>query len=194
MDGLRQWGLSIYPNVRDFSQHYLNIAAKCDCERTLTLLAETIYEETGSGQIKESHPTLYRNFLQALGLSHEEIIDQATTPAGEAVWNYYWDVARNGSFLNGLALFGIAIEGPLPKFSVLIVRALQRQYGLTSEVLKFFSIHRVADVKHSHVAAQIVADLAVTPDLQTQVREVIFRSWDLQQANLDALHQSFPAE
>ena len=44
MDGLRQWGLSIYPNVRDFSQHYLNIAAKCDCERTLTLLAETIYE------------------------------------------------------------------------------------------------------------------------------------------------------
>lgn len=194
IDGLRQWGLSIYPGVRDFPQLYLIITAKCDCERTLTLLSETIYEETGSGQIKESHSTLFRNFLQGLGLSREEMTDPAAIPTSEALWNHYWKVVRNGSFMNGLALVGLAIEGPLAKFAALFVRAMQRHYGLTSEALKFHSIHQVADVKHSHLAAQIVADLAVTPDLQTQVREVLFRTWDLQQAHLDALHQSFPAE
>ena len=194
MDGLRQWALGVYPNVRDFPQFYLNIAAKCDCERTLTLLGETIYEETGSGQIDESHPTVFRNFMQALGISHEEMTDPDTTPTGKAVWDYFWSVARDETFVNGLALVGLAIEGPLAKFAAPLARALQKHYGLTSEDLKFFSIHRVSDVKHSHLAAKIITDLAVAPELQSQVREVIFRAWDLQRAHLDALHQCFPAE
>jgi pyrroloquinoline-quinone synthase len=186
----QRWALDVYPIIRDFSRLYINVAARCESERTLTFLAETIFEETGSGVESESHPTLFRNFLGALGVDERDLRDQPETEAGRAFWHFCWDTARDASFLEGLTLVGIGIERPLPAFFQMIARAFQRHYGLNAEAVKFFSIHTVADVKHSQLASRIVAELAGTPAQQARVREVLFRVWDLQLAQLDELQRA----
>jgi pyrroloquinoline quinone (PQQ) biosynthesis protein C len=190
VDDVRLWALNVYPVIRDFARWYVHVAAKCPTEQTLTFLAETIFEETGSGVEAESHPILFRRFLRELGVAESEIPDASCTESGRAHWEFCWNTVRNGSFLEGLTLVGIGIERPLPDFFQMIARAFERHYGIEPEALKFFKIHTVADVKHSQIASRIVAELARTLAEQTRVREVLFHLWDLQKLQLDGLHRA----
>lgn len=188
-DDLRRWGLDVYPMIRRFANFYVNVAAKCDCERTLTFLAETIFEETGSGVEAESHPTLFRNFLNAIGVPDEGISENGVTEAGIAGAKFCHDLTRNGTFLEGITLVGIGIERTLPGFFQMLARTFQRRYSLDERAVKYFLIHTVADVKHSQVASRIVAERVETIEARQQIRELLFRFWDLQKRQLDELHQ-----
>lgn len=186
---VRHWAMDVYPVIRDFTKFYVNVAAKCDSERTMTFLAETIFEESGSGVESESHPTLFRQFLLALGARESEIPLTSRTDAGKAFWDFSSDIAYHGTFLEGLALVGIGIERPLPNFFQMIARSFQRHFGLSDSDVKFFAVHTIADVKHSQIASRIVSELADTPAAQARVREVVFHLWDLQKQQLDELHR-----
>jgi pyrroloquinoline quinone (PQQ) biosynthesis protein C len=189
VDDLRCWGLDVYPMIRRFANFYVNVAAKCDSERTLTFLAETIFEETGSGVEAESHPTLFRNFLKALGISDDDISENCITEAGGACAKFCHDLTRTGTFLEGIALVGVGIERTLPGFFQMLAQTFQRRYSMDESAVKFFLIHTVADVKHSQIASRIVAELAETPNARKQIRELLFHFWDLQKRQLDELHQ-----
>lgn len=184
-----RWALDVYPVVRDFSRLYVQVASKCESENTLTFLAETIFEETGCGVEAESHPTLFRTFLKALGAPENGIPERSETNAGCEFFEHSWRVARDGSFLEGLAYVGLGIERPLPGFFQMIARAFQKHHGLNASAVKFFDVHTVADVKHSQLAARIVAELAQTEAQQARVRDVLVRVWDLQKRQLDELYQ-----
>jgi pyrroloquinoline quinone (PQQ) biosynthesis protein C len=186
---IRRWALDVYLVVRDFSWLYVQVASKCEAESTLTFLAETIFEETGSGVEAESHPTLFRGFLKALGVPENEIRESSETKAGRDILDHSWRMARHGSFLEGLTCLGLGIERPLPAFFQMIARSFQKHFGLEASALKFFEIHTIADVKHSQVAARIVSELAQTREQQARVREVLIELWDLQKRQLDELHQ-----
>jgi len=182
-----RWAVDVYPVIRDFSQLYLHVAAKCADERVLTFLATTIFEETGSGVEADSHPTLFREFMGAIGIAPEGIRAQAATAAGRAFHEFAWTTVREGSFLAGLTLVGLGIERPLPTFFAMIARAFQRDLGLTDAAVRFFAVHTVADVKHSQLAARIVSGRATTATDQDEVRQVLNHLWNLQQAQLDQL-------
>ncbi len=180
----------MYPFVRDFPRFYLHVATKCDSVPALTFLSETIFEETGCGKESEAHSNLFKRFLGGIGLSEETILSTPMTPAGKAIWEFVGDTARQGTFLEGLAAVGLGVERPLPSFFPMVARALIRHYGASDHSVEFFSIHSVADVKHSQLAARLVADQAPTPALQKRTREIVFHIWDLQKAHLDELYAS----
>lgn len=184
---IRRWALDVYPLIRDFSRLYIHVAAHCESERTLTFLAETIYEETGSGKESESHPTLFRHFLKSLGVPEEKIEQESTTASGRALLEYSWRTVREGSFVEGLSLVGLGIERPLPAFFKMISRSFQAQLGLTESDVRFFSLHTVADVKHSQLAARIISEEARTKYDQQAVAVVLNRFWDLQTEQLNEL-------
>jgi len=186
---IRRWALDVYPLIRDFSRLYVRVASKCETERTLTFLAETIFEETGSGVEAESHPTLFRGFLKALGVSENEIRESSETRAGRELYDHSWRLVGEGTFLEGLTYLGLGIERPLPAFFQMIARSFQKHHGLEAAAVKFFDVHTVADVKHSQLAARIVAELAQTKTQQARVREVLAGVWDLQKRQLDELYQ-----
>jgi pyrroloquinoline quinone (PQQ) biosynthesis protein C len=187
---VRAWALEAYPIVRDFSRLYTHVAAKCESEQTMTFLAETIYEETGSGVEAESHPTLFRNLMRALEVPEDEILHLNPTETGRAAWEFCWETARHDSFLSGLTLVGIGIERPLPNLFQLLARAFQRYYVKNAEAVKFFVVHTVADVKHSQIAARVISELAQSAAAQARVREVLFQFWDLQKRQLDELYRA----
>ncbi len=188
LEDIRRWAVDVYPVIRDFSQLYLHVAAKCADERVLTFLATTIFEETGSGVEADSHPTLFREFMSAIGIAEEGIRAQAATAGGRAFHEFAWTTVREGSFLAGLTLVGLGIERPLPAFFAMIARAFQRDLGLTEAAVRFFALHTVADVKHSQLAARIVSERATTATDQEAVRRVLNQLWNLQQAQLNELH------
>ncbi|HAV61437.1 MAG TPA: hypothetical protein DCY13_03625 [Verrucomicrobiales bacterium] len=191
---VQRWAVDVYPVVRDFARLYVQVAAKCESERMLTFLAETIFEETGSGVEAESHPTLFRGFLHALGVKGVSISAVSATVAGREFFDFAWKLAREGSFLEGLALVGLAIERPLPQFFQMIAQAFKRHHDLDEQAVRFFAVHTVADVKHSQVASRIVGELAQTPAQQERVRQILTRVWDLQRRQLDELHASVGVE
>lgn len=189
---IRRWGEDIHPVVRDFAPLYLHVAARCRDERTLTFLAETLYEETGGGVEAESHPTLFRRFLRAVGAAEGELPALPATAAGRELHALAWRTVREGSFVEGLALVGLGIERPLPALFAMLERAFRRHLGLAEADVRFFAVHTVADVKHSQVASRLVGELAVTPGEQSGVRALLHRLWDLQLAQLDELHARRP--
>jgi len=188
-EDIRLWARDVYPVIRDFARLYVQVAAKCDSEQTLTFLGETIFEETGSGVEQESHPTLFRNFLRALEVTENELPAGGITGAGRDHWEFCWDIARDGTFLEGLTLVGIGIERPLPVFFQMIARAFERHHGLDAAALKYFAVHTVADVKHSQLASRIVSERARSAAEQARVREVLFELWDRQLRQMDAIHE-----
>lgn len=189
---IRRWALEVYPLIRDFSRLYLHVAAKCESERTLTFLAETIYEETGSGQETASHPLLFRNFLRSLGVAEEDIPLDGATAASRTLLDFSWEIARTGTFVEGLSLVGLAIERPLPGFFKMIARSFQRNLGLSDLDVRFFSVHTVADVKHSQLAAKIIAEEALTASERQAVARILNRFWDLQLEQLNELDAASP--
>jgi pyrroloquinoline quinone (PQQ) biosynthesis protein C len=185
---IRRWALDVYPLIRDFPRLYVQVASKCDDEKTLTFLAETVFEETGGGVESESHPTLFRAFLKALEVPEHEIRERSETQAGRAFWEHSWRMVRDGTFLEGLTYLGLGIERPLPGLFEMIARSFQQQHGLDASAVKFFKVHTVADVKHSQLAARIVSELAQTSEQQARMREVLMEVWDLQMRQLDELY------
>ncbi len=186
-DAIRRWALDVYPLVRDFSRLYIRVAAGCESERTLTFLAETIYEETGSGRESESHPLLFRNFLKSLEVAETAIPSESKTAAGRDLLDYTWKTVQEGTFVDGLSLVGLAIERPLPNFFKMIARSFRHNFGLSEFDVQFFSVHTIADVKHSQLAARIIADEAHTMEQQEGVARILNRVWDLQLQQLDEL-------
>jgi pyrroloquinoline quinone (PQQ) biosynthesis protein C len=189
LDDIRRWGFDVYPFVRDFPRAYIHCASKCDSIATLTFICETIYEETGCGKESEAHSNLFKRFLNSIGPTEEEILGTTMTPAGRAPWEYVGRIAREGTFLEGLAAVGLGVERPLPTFFPMVAKAMMKHYDASEHAVEFFSIHSVADVKHSQIAARIISDLAVTPAQQARVKEIVFHLWDLQKAHLDWLSQ-----
>jgi pyrroloquinoline quinone (PQQ) biosynthesis protein C len=188
VDALRLWARDIYPFVRDFPWQYLHVAIKCRSVSALTGLCDTIYEETGSGQPDQAHSELFKRFMFALELDEADLLDEPQTETGRAFWQLVTDLSRHGTFVESLACVGLGVERPLPQFFPLVARAMERHYGMTAGDVEFFSIHSVADVKHSQLAAKLVAEAATTPAMQTRVEEIIFSVWDRQLAHLDELH------
>jgi pyrroloquinoline-quinone synthase len=187
---LRRWALDVYPLIRDFPRLYVQVASKCDAEKTLTFLAETIFEETGGGVESESHPTLFRSFLKALGVPEDEICQKSGTKGGRDFFDHSWRMVRDGTFLEGLTYLGLGIERPLPGLFEMIARSFQQQHGLEASAVKFFKVHTVADVKHSQLAARLVSELAQTNEQKARVRAVLTEVWDLQKRQLDELYRA----
>jgi pyrroloquinoline quinone (PQQ) biosynthesis protein C len=192
-EALHVWARDIYPFVRDFPWQYLHVAVKCRSVPALTGLCETIFEETGCGRLDQAHSELFKRFMLAMGMEEADARETPVTEEGRAFWRVVTSHSREGTFLEALTCVGLGVERPLPKFFPMVARALERHYGLDAASVEFFSVHSVADVKHSQLAAKLVAEEARTHADQARVKEIIFDIWNHQLAHLDALHERFPS-
>ncbi|MBI5775322.1 MAG: iron-containing redox enzyme family protein [Verrucomicrobia bacterium] len=186
VERVQRWTMDVHPFIRDFPLFYLHVAAKGTQGPALTHVCETIYEETGSGNPAASHLMLFERFMGAIK-TPLPAAEAAASPSARAICEYTWDIVRRSSFMEGLALLGLGVERPLTRLFPLAARAFERRYGLSASAVEFFSTHGVADFKHSQTAARIVGSLAVTPEDQARVREILQGLWDRQQRHLDSL-------
>ncbi len=191
LEALQAWALDTYPVVRDFPRAYMQVAAKTDSIEAQTYLGETIYEETGSGEVAESHVNLFATFAEGLGLKKADLLPEPQSKGGRAAWHYMCQTAREGTFMEGLACVGLGVERPLPEFFAMLAKTFHQRYEVPEASLRYFSLHTTADVKHSAMALKIVLQEAKTPELQQRVTEVITGLWDIQLQHLDELMERY---
>lgn len=187
VEALRAWALDTHPFVRDFPRSYMMVAAKTDSTEALTYLGETIYEETGCGEVAESHANLFQTFMEGLGMTKADLLPEPPSKGGRAAWEYVTRMAREGTFMEGLACVGLGVERPLPEFYAMLAKTFNRRYGVAKEPLRYFSLHTSADVKHSLTALKIILQEVKTPEMQVRVTQVITGLWDIQLQHLDEL-------
>ena len=66
-----------------------------------------------------------------------------------------------------------------------------RDYGIPDEALEFFIVHRGADVEHTERAANAIARLATTDDVQERVRAVCRNMARFKLGKFDSIYDDY---
>ncbi|MSP51088.1 MAG: hypothetical protein EXQ91_01650 [Alphaproteobacteria bacterium] len=126
-------------------------------------IAEVVYEE-GTGRLYangKGHYSLYLQFGEALGISHDEMWN---TPycAGALAFRAFFSEKCGKTFLEGVSAHMLAGEAPVPKDGASRYKALRDKYGLDDHALEFFIVHQHADEDHSGIGFQLLDQFAKT--------------------------------
>jgi len=153
---IKDYAEQYYQHVKAFPRYISATHSLCeDIEKRKILLENLQDEENKDGD----HPKLWRDFASAMGSSKEETEtakeEKFTT---ELIENFF----KNGrsSYAEGLASL-YTYERQIPEIAETKIRGLKNHYGVTSkEGLKFFEVHKAADVYHREACEKLLDGLS----------------------------------
>ncbi len=153
---IKDYAEQYYQHVKAFPRYISATHSLCkDIEKRKILLENLLDEENQDGD----HPKLWKNFALAMGSNNEKIEsvkeEKFTT---ELIENFF----KNGrsSYAEGLASL-YTYERQIPEIAETKIRGLKNHYGVTSKVgLKFFEVHKAADVHHRKACEKLLDGLS----------------------------------
>jgi pyrroloquinoline-quinone synthase len=153
---LRHWATQLFIGNKGHNANILGlIYAKCDDFPARKAIVENLIEEelgrvSGVGR---SHPELYLEFAQALGISRDELLGaRMSTDATAMVHWMYW-LADSKPWYVTLAGISLGSELFNPDAYVRVIDGLKRHYKLSDDALLFFSVHVKVDKDHGDSSA-----------------------------------------
>lgn len=151
---LRSYARQYFHHVEAFPRAVSATHANCPHASARRLLAENLAEEEGLAGGKDDHATLWLHFAEALGADEAEVRAAAIKPQTQALIDAFQNLSRQ-SYAAGLgALY--AYESQLPEIAATKVAGLAR-YGITdARAIRFFEVHREADVAHSAACRELL--------------------------------------
>ncbi len=187
---LREYASQYYHFVKNFPRMVSAVHSNTpDIAVRQELLVNLVDEELGA----ENHPSLWMRFATALGSTEEEVNGTASLPTTSELVETMMGVCRNGSFQEGMA--GLyAYEAQIPEISHVKIEGLRQFYGIDdAEAIKFFSVHKEADIYHSRSEKEMIEQ-----HLSTNTEEGIYNAADRTATALwrflDGVHQAFVAD
>ena len=150
---LRNYAAQYYRHVAAFPRYLSALHSRCgDLPTRQTLLENLIEEEAGA----ENHPELWLRFAAALGLTREEVLAANPLPAADALVETFTHLTREAPLAAGLAALYV-YESQVAEVAAVKIDGLKRFYGIADEAgLKFFAVHREADVHHARAIASLI--------------------------------------
>ncbi len=153
---IKDYAEQYYQHVKAFPRYISATHSLCeDIEKRKILLENLQDEENRDGD----HPKLWRDFSFAMGSKKNEIEsvkeEKFTT---ELIENFF----KNGraSYAEGLASL-YTYERQIPEIAETKIRGLKNHYGVTSkEGLKFFEVHKAADVYHREACEKLLDEMS----------------------------------
>jgi pyrroloquinoline-quinone synthase len=144
-ESLRNYAAQYFHHVQAFPRYLSATHSACNSAEGRKVLLENLNEEEG-GPV--NHPELWARFAEGLGVNREELRSAEAAPATRALIDTFMGHAR-ASYARGLgALY--AYEHQVPAVAEFKTDALKKFFGVTDErALKFFDVHREADVHHT---------------------------------------------
>ena len=153
---IKDYAEQYYQHVKAFPRYISATHSLCEDIERRKILLENLQDEENRD---EDHPKLWKNFAFAMGSSRKEIEsvkeEKFTT---ELIENFF----KNGrsSYAEGLASL-YTYERQIPEIAETKIRGLKNHYGVTSkEGLKFFEVHKVADVYHREACEKLLDGLS----------------------------------
>ena len=153
---IKDYAEQYYQHVKAFPRYISATHSLCeDIEKRKILLENLQDEENRDGD----HPKLWKDFALAVGSNREDIEsvkeEKFTT---ELIENFF----KNGraSYAEGLASL-YTYERQIPEIAETKIRGLKNHYGVTSKKgLKFFEVHKTADVYHRQACEQLLDSMS----------------------------------
>lgn len=153
MQRLRNYAVQYYRHVAAFPRYLSALHSRCDDLPTRQVLLENLIdEERGS----ENHPELWLRFAEAIGLARQEVVGAGAQPAADALVETFDHLSRELPLEAGLAALYV-YESQVRDVADAKIDGLKRFYGVTDvDGVKFFTVHREADVYHCRAVAQLI--------------------------------------
>ena len=162
---IKDYAEQYYQHVKAFPRYISATHSLCEDIEKRKILLENLQDEENNG---EDHPKLWRDFACAIGSTNEKVEtakeEKFTT---ELIENFF----KNGraSYAEGLASL-YTYERQIPEIAETKIRGLKNHYGVTSkEGLKFFEVHKAADVHHRKACEKLLD--AMTKDEQEKAEK-----------------------
>ena len=156
MPQLRHWATQLFIGNKGHNANILGlIYAKCDdFPARKSIVENLIEEELGrvSG-VNRSHPELYLEFGEALGIRRDELLNAPMTPDATAMVHWMYWLADSKPWYVTLAGISLGSELFNPDAYVRVIDGLQRHYGLSDDAVLFFSVHVKVDKDHGDSSA-----------------------------------------
>ena len=153
---IKDYAEQYYQHVKAFPRYISATHSLCEDIEKRKILLENLQDEENKDK---DHPKLWRNFAAAMGAKKEDIDsvkkEKFTT---ELIENFF----KNGraSYAEGLASL-YTYERQIPEIAETKIRGLKNYYGVTSkEGLKFFEVHKAADIYHREACEKLLDDLS----------------------------------
>jgi pyrroloquinoline-quinone synthase len=155
-DILADYAHQYYKHVEAFPRYVSLIHSQCDDLADRQVLLENLIEEERG---PENHPKLWRDFAMELGVKADDLAQVKQYKKTEILVNRFFDLCKE-SYAAGLgALY--AYEYQTPAVSESKIQGLEEFYNITGEkALKFFEVHKGADVWHSEEVAGLIEKLS----------------------------------
>ncbi len=153
VERLRTYAAQYYRQVATFPRYLSAMHSRCDDLATRQELLENLIEEERGA---ENHPELWLRFAEALGLAREEVLAAEPMPATNALVATFTRLSRESPLQSGFAALYV-YESQVRDVADAKIDGLRRFYGITDEAgLKFFTVHREADLYHSQAVAKMI--------------------------------------
>ena len=153
---IKDYAEQYYQHVKAFPRYISATHSICEDIDKRKILLENLQDEENRDQ---DHPKLWRDFAVAIGSVGEKIESVKKEKfTAELIDNFF----KNGraSYAEGLASL-YTYERQIPEIAETKIRGLKNHYGVTSEKgLKFFEVHKAADVYHREASEKFLDGLS----------------------------------
>ena len=153
---LRHWATQLFIGNKAHNANILGlIYAKCDDFPARKAIVENLIEEE-LGRVSganRSHPELYLEFGEAIGIPRAELLNASMTPDATAMMHWMYWLADSKPWYVTLAGISLGSELFNPDAYVRVIDGLSRHYKLSDDALMFFSVHVKVDKDHGDSSA-----------------------------------------
>lgn len=153
---LRHWATQLFIGNKGHNANILGlIYAKCDDFPARKAIVENLIEEE-LGRISganRSHPELYLEFGEALGIPRDQLLHAAMTADATAMVHWMYWLADSKPWYVTLAGISLGSELFNPDAYERVIDGLKRNYKLSDEALLFFTVHIKVDRDHGDSSA-----------------------------------------
>jgi pyrroloquinoline-quinone synthase len=153
-ESLQLYAEQYYQHVRAYPENLRELVG-----RTNGNLAQLVQENLDDELDPVApHPLLWRQFAESVGVSEAALGDSRPLPGIAALLDTFDEIASQGSPVQAVAAF-YAYESQVPEISTQKIAGLRRFYDITEpRALAYFSAHEEADVRHSAVWREWLAE------------------------------------
>jgi len=153
---LRHWATQLFIGNKAHNANILGlIYAKCDDFPARKAIVENLIEEE-LGRVSganRSHPELYLEFGEAIGIPRSELLNASMTADATAMKHWMYWLADSRPWYVTLAGISLGSELFNPDAYVRVIDGLSRHYKLSDAALLFFSVHVKVDKDHGDSSA-----------------------------------------
>src|SRR5713226_9192454 len=153
---LKHWATQLFIGNKAHNANILGlIYAKCDDFAARKAIIENLNEEElgrQSGALR-SHLELYLEFGEALGIPSDQMLQARMSPDATAMVHWMYWLADSKPWYTTLAGISLGSELHNPDAYGRVIDGLKRNYKLSDDAVRFFSVHIEVDREHGDSSA-----------------------------------------